>query len=136
MPQIHIKQERIENYHLHDRYIILSGSKKIGKIIFKKKNKILIIGFIDIYPEYRNHHYGYQIIEYMLFHYKVHCIVGEALNSAKGFWNKCIKRFDGQRRNISISNNCSSSFVIPRYKISNDEMYKLLEIASDIIWDN
>lgn len=117
---------------MRDQYIIISGSTKIGEIAFKKQNKIFIIGFITIYPKYRNQHYGYQIIEYILSHYKIHYIIGETLNSVKGFWNKCIKRFNSQRKNISICDNCSSSFVIPRYQISNDEMYELLDIADEI----
>lgn len=132
MPQIYIKQKRIGNHHIRNQYIILSGSTNIGEISYKKQNNIFIIGFIVIYPKYRNQHYGYQIIEYILSHYKIHCIIGETLDSAKGFWNKCIKRFGGQRKNISICDNCSSSFVIPRYQISNDEMYELLDIAGDI----
>lgn len=80
---IHFKHIKICNHRIHNQYFILSGSKQIGEITFMKKNKIFIIGFISIYKEYRNHHYGYKVIEYVLSHYKMHCIVGETLNQSK-----------------------------------------------------
>ena len=123
---------KIGNQRIHNQYFILSGSKQIGEITFKKKNKIFIIGFIAICKEYRSYHYGYKVIEYVLSHYKINCIIGETLSESKGFWNKCIKKFDGQRKNISICDNCSSSFVIPKYNISNEQMYELLEISYEI----
>lgn len=123
---------KIGNHRIHNQYFILSGSKQIGEITFKKKNKVFIIGFIGIYKEYRNQHYEYKVIEYILSHYKINCIIGETLNESKGLWNKCIKKFDGQRKNISVCDNCSSSFVIPKYNINNELMYELLEIAYEI----
>lgn len=123
---------KICNHCICNQYFILSGTNQIGEITFKKKNKVFIIGFITIYKEYRNQHYGYKVIKYVLSHYKINCIIGETLNESKGFWNKCIKKFDGQRKNISVCDNCSSSFVIPKYNISNEQMYELLEIAYEI----
>lgn len=110
--------------HVHAIY---KGNHKIGEITFIKKNKILLILFMEIYPEYRNRYYGYKVIEYLLSHYKINCIIGETLITARGFWNKCIQKYDGQRRNIRYSDNCSSSFVIPKYKITNQDIYNLLE---------
>ena len=123
---------KIGNHRIHNQYIILAGSKQIGEITFKKKNKIFIIGFIAICKEYRSQHYGYKVIDYILSHYKINCIVGETLNHSKGFWNKCIKKFNGQRKNISLCDNCSSSFVIPKCNISNKKMYELLEVSYEI----
>ena len=129
---IHFKQIKIGKHHIQNKYYIFSGSTQIGEITYKKKNKIFIIGFIEIYKEYRNHHYGYEVIKYILSHYKINYIVGETLDQSKGFWNKCIKKFNGQRKNISICDNCSSSFVIPKYNICNEQMYELLEISYNI----
>jgi hypothetical protein len=114
-------------------YLIQSSSNCIGEISFKKKNCILIIAFIEIYPSYRNQHYGYQVVEYLLSHYKVHCIIGEALSVSTGFWQKCIHKYGGQRKNIVFHDNCSSSFVIPRYQISSDEIYQILEETDSMI---
>lgn len=86
---------------------------------------------MQIYSEYRNKHYGYQVIEYLLSHYKANCIIGESIFTAKTFWNKCIKKYHGMRKNISYSANCTSSFVIPRYVISGEELYRMLEFAYD-----
>ena len=129
---IYFKHIKIYNHYIHNKYLILAGSKQIGEIVFTKKNKIFIIGFIEIYQEYRNKHYGYKIIEYILSHYKINCIIGETLSQSKGFWNKCIKKFNGQRKNISVCDNCSSSFVIPKCNISNEQIYELLEVSYEI----
>ena len=63
------------------------------------------------------------------FSHKIKCIIGETLYESKRFWNKCIKQHKGQKRNVDYCGNCSNSFVIPKYKISDDELYDLLEIA-------
>lgn len=81
---------------------------------------------------HRRNHYGYQVIDYILSHYKVDCIIGQSLYNARGFWNKCVKKFNGQRKNVTICNNCSSSFVIPRCEIERNEMIRLLEIGYEI----
>lgn len=124
---------KIGNHCIRNQYFILAGSKQIGEITFKKKNKIFIIGFIEIYKKYRSQYYGYKVIEYILSHYKINCIVGETLNQSKGFWNKCINKFNGQRKNISVCDNCSSSFMIPKCNINNEHMHELLEISYEII---
>ena len=43
------------------------------------------------------------------------------------------KQHNGQKRKINCYGNCSNSFVIPKYKISDDELYDLLEIAYRIL---
>lgn len=128
-PKIHIKQERFDNCHIRNKYFIYSGSTKIGQLTYKKQNKIFILGYLYIYPKYQQHGYGKQVVEHILSHYKINCIVGETLYESKRFWNKCIRQYKGQRRNVDYCGNCSNSFVIPKYKISNDELYDLLEIA-------
>jgi GNAT superfamily N-acetyltransferase len=120
----------VGDYKYH--HIIFIGNTPIGEIIFRKYKNYFIIGYLVIYPEYRRKSYGYQVVEYILSHYRIDCIVGEALNSAAGFWNKCIIRFSGQRKNLSLSENCSSSFVIPKQKINKEDIYELLEISCKI----
>lgn len=73
--KIHIKQVRFENHHIKNQYYIFIGITKIGEITYKKQNKIFILGYIEIYPKYQNQGYGKQIIEYILSHYKINCIV-------------------------------------------------------------
>ncbi len=119
-------------YKQYYKYYIFINNQKVGVISIIKKNRILIIGYLKIFEYCRGNHYGYQVIDYLLSHYKINCIVGQSLYDARGFWNKCIKRFNGQRRNISICENCSSSFVIPKYPISKCEMIDLLNIGHDI----
>ena len=127
--KLHIKQKRFDNFHIRNKYYIYLGSINIGELTYKKQNKIFILGYLHIYPEYRKQGYGKQIIEYILSHYKINCIVGETLYESKRFWNKCIKQHNGQKRNVDYCGNCSNSFVIPKYKISDDELYDLLGIA-------
>lgn len=71
-------------------------------------------------------------IDCILSHYKMDCIVAQILYEVRRFWNKCIKKFNRQRKNITICDNCSSSFVIPKSKISCGEMksYWLQDITS------
>lgn len=129
---IRFKHQYIGNYKWKYKYSIFDGSEEIGTIAFTKKNKFFIIGYLEIFSHYQGKHYGYEIINYILAHYKVTCIVGETLNESRGFWNKCIKKFNGQRKNISTCDNCSSSFIIPKYKISDHDMRELLDIAYEI----
>lgn len=132
MSKIKFKHIRIGKFYFSNAYSIYTGKTCIGEINFKKQNNIFIIGFILIYPEYRNKYYGYEVIEYILSHYKIKCIIGESLESSRGFWNKCIHRYNGQRKNISISTNCSSSFIIPKCKIDDQYFEELLYISSDL----
>ena len=67
---------------------------------------MLIIHTLKIYQQYRHNYYGYQVIEYLLSHYKVKCIIGEILYTSRGFWNKCIHKYNGQRHNIVYLDNC------------------------------
>lgn len=117
----------------HEYEIIDTKSKqKVGNVIFRIVRHKLIIGFLSIRYEYQGQGYGSSTISYLLSHYKIDCVIGESLMDARTFWNKMIKQFNGQRHNISVSESCSSSFVIPKCKISNEELYKLLELSLDI----
>lgn len=111
---------------LKHEYKIIYNNHFIGEIEFLKRDNIFFIEWLLIYPEYRNDHYGYKVIEHILSHYKVKCIVGETLYESRGFWNKCIQKYNGQRKNICYSSNCTSSFVIPRCDISRKQIYDYL----------
>ena len=126
------KRQYIGAHKLRYKYKILKGSKEIGEITLLKKNKILILGFLYIFNQYQGQHLGYEVIDHILSHYKINCIVGQTLYTSRGFWNKCIKKFNGRRKNIVTCNNCSSSFIIPTYKISDYEMRELLNISYEI----
>lgn len=71
-------------------------------------------------------------MEYLLFHYKINCIVEQLLKELGTFWNKCIKKFNGQKRNMDTLNNRSSSFVISKCRISNHDLCEMLEIGNEI----
>lgn len=129
---IKIKPQYIGIYKQYHQYDIFANNQKIGVINFIKKNRVLVIGYFNIFEYYRGQHYGYQVIKHLLSYYKIDCIVGQTLYSSRSFWNKCIKNFNGQRRNITTCDNCSSSFIIPKYKIDNYEMQKLLNIGHEI----
>lgn len=130
---IRIKREKIGNkvYHNHKLHYIYDGNKKIGEIEYKKVNKKLIICFLGIYLEYRNMGYGRKVIKHILDTHKVECIIGETLETSRGFWRKMIIEFDGCRKNINYNNNCTSSFVIPKKNISCDEVFDLLRIVDN-----
>ena len=130
MSVIKLRKQKYLKYY----YSIITKNTEIGNITFCKKDNILIICFLEIYPEYRHKYYGYQIIEYILSHYKIKCIIGETLLTSRGFWNKCIKKYNGMRRNIYYNDNCSSSFIIPRQKISNKQIWDLLDYSYNIIY--
>lgn len=63
------------NHSFKYKYNIYNNKLLIGYIEFIKKDDILILGYLYIYCKYRDKHYGYKIIEYLLSHYKVTCIV-------------------------------------------------------------
>ena len=133
--KIKLKQQYCcKEYKIKNHYDIYYANQLIGEISFIKRKDILVIGFIGIFQEYQNQHYGYQVIEYLLSHYKIKCITGQSLNTSKGFWNKCIKKYNGVRKNISTLDNCSSSFIISKTKIENSYLYELLESAHEIEW--
>lgn len=112
--KIHIKKTKYYPYE----YQIISGTKTIGTIKFMIKKNLFLLGNLLIYPEYQKQYYGYKIIEYIFSHYKIKCIIGETLIDSRGFWNKCIKKYNGQRKNIAYSDDCSSSFIIPKYNLT------------------
>ncbi len=87
---------------------------------------MFLLSHLLIYPNYQKQYYGYAVIEHILSHYKIKSIIGETLTDSRGFWNKCIHKFNGQRKNISYSKDCSSSFIIPKYKLSGIQVYKCL----------
>ena len=113
-------------YFPHKYRIINSHGLTIGTIDFIKMDHMIFIGDLLIYKKYQNKHYGYAVVEYLLSHYKIKCIVGETLYDARGFWNKCIQKYDGQRKNVTYSRTCSSSFVIPKCEISREQIIKYL----------
>ena len=120
--KIHFK---IKKYYPYE-YQIISGTKTIGTIKFMIKKNLFLLGNILIYPNYQKQYYGYAVIEHILSHYKIKSIIGETLTDSRGFWNKCIHKFNGPRKNISYSKDCSSSFIIPKYKLSGIQVYKCL----------
>lgn len=130
--KISFKPKYAGSHKVYCTYSIYDNDVKIGEISFIKKKKIFIIGYLKILEYFQRQHYGYHVISYILSHYKTDCIIGQSLYDARGFWNKCIKKFHGQRKNITTCRNCSSSFVIPRYEISSDKMTELLELGCEI----
>lgn len=125
--QIKFHKDKYIKHH----YIITLSNIEIGTINFIKRNNIIIIQYLGICSQYRNNHYGYKIIKYILSHYKIKCIIGETLYTSRGFWNKCIHKYNGQRKYIHYCDNCSSSFVIPKYPITNNQIYNYLE---EVYW--
>ena len=127
-----MQQIKLKKYKPYkNTYHIIRSSQKICNISFIRKHHMIIIGYIEIKPEYQQKHYWYAVIKHLLFHYKPYCIIGESLYSSRTFWNKCIHKYNGQRKNITYSDNCSSSFVIPKYDISTKGVYNLLEMVSN-----
>lgn len=126
---MNIKRRKDFNIIRHDKYNIFENKTKIGEIDFRFRNHMIILIRIYINEEYRHQGYGYKTIEYLLNHYKVKCIIGQTTYESRGFWNKCIKKYNGIRKNVTCYDNCSSSFIIPRQNINNMTMYNLLEIS-------
>ena len=122
-----------KNYINNHEYIIYDINIPIGEIVYKQQDNIMIIGYVEIYSQYKGKHYGYQVIEHILNTFKPKCIIWEILNEAKGFGNKCINKYKGIEINISHSDNCDSSLIIPKQQIDEPEMKKLLEEAYWII---
>lgn len=85
------------NIRVKYEYIIIdtNSTQEIGSIVFKIVKRKLIIGFLYIKEQYQKQGYGLSVIEYLLSHYKIDCVVGESLYEARTFWNKMIKRFNG-----------------------------------------
>lgn len=116
-----IQQKNKSNY-----YIIQRNQISIGEITYRIQNNIFILSHLWIYPEHQDSHYGYEVIEYILNQYKPICIIGETIPKAEQFWNKCITKYNGQKREITYYSNCLFTFVIPKQEISNNEIYNLL----------
>ena len=119
-----------KKYYNHS-YDIYDG-KKIGAITFQIKHRILLLKYLEITPEYRNQKYGEQVIDYLLSKNNVDCIVGETLKSSRWFWHKEIKRLNGARVNTTYCDNTTSTFIIPKMKISDlygclSEIYHMLD---------
>ena len=119
-----------KKYYNHS-YDIFDG-RKIGFITFQIKHKILMLKYLEISPEYRNQRYGEKVIDYLLSKNNVDCIIGETLKSSRGFWHKEIKRLGGVRVNATYCDNTTSTFIIPKMKISDlygclSEIYHMLD---------
>lgn len=119
-----------KKYYNHS-YDIFDG-RKIGFITFQIQHKILMLKYLEISPEYRNQRYGEKVIDYLLSKNNVDCIIGETLKSSRGFWHKEIKRLGGARVNTTYCDNTTSTFIIPKMKISDlygclSEIYHMLD---------
>ena len=107
---------------------------EVGYISLQLEKKIIFISSIQIFKKYRNKNIGGFIIDYLFNRYNKDYIIGETLNSSRGFWNKMIKRYHGMRKNIHYCDDCTSSFILCRdeYKRcdklfkNNEDFYKLL----------
>lgn len=111
---------------------IWERKNQIGEITYMICGKYVILGHLDIFSEYRKQHFGYKAIEFLMKKYPTKSIVGETLSTSTGFWKKCIKKYNGARKNISYCINCTSSFIIPKRDITYDELWDCLEIAYKI----
>ena len=125
-----IKPEIIHKVQINNQYLIYIKEQIIGEINYIIEDNILIIGWLNIYEEFQNNKYGYQVVESLLKNNNIKCIIGQSLKESRTFWNKCIKKYKGCRKNITYSNACSSSFIIPKIKIDNFEFY--LEISNNL----
>lgn len=128
---LHIEKKRIKDYVFKHEYLILYKKEQIGEIIFIKKKRIIVIGYLHIFHQFRKNGYGDLVVQYLLTHYKIDCIIGETLPTARKFWKKCIEKYNGQRKNVSYYENCTSSFVIPKYAISREKIFNLLEYTAN-----
>lgn len=113
-------------------YRILDRRKEIGYIIYTIKDKNVIIGLLHIHPEFRGQRYGYKVVEYLLKRYPTKSIIGETLLESRGFWQKCIRKYNGVRKNVHYADNCTSAFLIPKKEISFDDLMNYLELAYEI----
>lgn len=95
-------------------YLILDSSNtEIGTITFTIKNNILYLDFLTIFD--KGKHYGYFIIDYLLSHYNNFIsLTGESTKSARGFWLKCTKKYNGSISKQHKLSNCVFTFMIPR----------------------
>ena len=114
-------------------YFIVENNISVGEIVYKPYHKnYLLVGHIYIYPDYQGNHFGQTAVELLLKKFPNRSIVGETLKTSRGFWHKCIQQHNGIRKNLYSCDNCSSSFVIPKRKISYEELWDCLMVAYDI----
>lgn len=115
------------------RYYIMNDNVSVGEIIYKPYHKdYILVGHLDIYPAFRGLGFGYATVEYLLNRYPNRSLIGETLKTSRGFWRKCIERYNGIRKNLFSCDNCTSSFVIPKRDISYEELWDCLMVAYDI----
>ena len=127
-----IEPVKIKNISHKYHYTIYDRNRHIGEITYKIHGKYVIVGHLFISHEYRGLGYGYLVIEYLMNKYKTKYIVGETLITSRSFWHKCIKKYDGIRRNMHYCDNCTSAFIIPKTKIEDAKLWELLEVAYSI----
>lgn len=114
-------------------YFIVENGINVGDIVYKQYHKnFVLIGYLNIYPEYQGNGYGQAAVELLIKKFPNRSLVGETLKTSRGFWRKCTERYNGIRKNLYASDNCSSSFVIPKRKISYEELWDCLMVAYDI----
>lgn len=119
-------------FYENKKYNIYDENKKIGTITYIKKNKKIVIEYLNIFDEYKKMGYGNKVVEILLSKNSIECIIGETLGTSRGFWHKMIKKYNGSRRNITYNDNTTSSFVIPKNKITNEEIYSLFEYCDSL----
>lgn len=110
---------------------IYDGKLKIGSISYFIKDRYFVIGLLLIDEPYKHQGYGRKVVAYILKHFKIKAIVGETIVTSRGFWRKMCKEFDGVRKNITYSDDCTSAFIIPKCDIETDILYDYLEKASN-----
>ena len=74
--------------HNHEQYDISVDDTVIGYIMFDTDGLTLNINSIEIDVEYRGHGIATQVIEEIADYCKVHTIIGTAVASSIGFWNR------------------------------------------------
>lgn len=114
-------------------YYIFEKGKPVGVIEYKPyRKKYILVSFLEIYPEYRNQHLGYSAVELLMKKHPTKSLVGETLESSRGFWGKCISKYNGTRKNMAICTNCTSSFIIPKREISGQELWDCLMVGYEL----
>lgn len=116
---------KIKDYWVYEKreYNIIKNNIEVGTIKYIKTNKVFFIKGLYLKEEYKKQGIGTLVIDYILNNYKIDYIMGEALIESRGFWAKMIKKYNGFRRNITYSENCSSTFIIPKAKCTSNDIY-------------
>lgn len=120
----------VDNFKYY--YQIWDRKKEIGYLAYTVRGQNVIIGILEINPEFQGQGYGYKIVEYLLKRYPTKSIIGETLPESRGFWRKCILKYNGVRKNVHYTDNCTSAFLIPKKEIAFDVLMKCLETAYEI----